>query len=195
MSEVREMSFISLMSSVFLYHSGLFCAVKRWEIMRDAWAGVKGSEQECFHSANCLISARLMLCDWTFIMMRCCKTEGNTDSANKTIDSDQKLVQRSKQIFFFFFSVIDAPDGQMNTSFRNFPSAVTGRVSPLHPRLLGFLRIQTTARCSVRVKTGGSVLKDLCSHLEVHWLERTSRLVYVQLSFFKTLPIWETFTR
>lgn len=41
----------------------------------------------------------------------------------------------------------------------------------------------------VRVKTGGSGLKDLCSHLEVHWLERTSRLVYVQLSFFKTLPV------
>lgn len=30
MLEVRGMSFISLMSSVFLYHSGLFiCAVKR----------------------------------------------------------------------------------------------------------------------------------------------------------------------
>lgn len=40
--------------------------------------GVKGSEAECFHSTNYLTSAWLMLCDWTFIVMRCCETEGNT---------------------------------------------------------------------------------------------------------------------
>lgn len=96
-------------------------------------------------------------------------------------------MKSSKQIFFFF-SGIDAANGQMNASLRNFSSAGTGRVPRLHPRLLGFLLIQTTVRWSVRVKTRGSVLNDLCSHLEVHWLERTSRLVYVQLSFFKTLP-------
>lgn len=73
-------------------------------------------------------------------------------------------------------------------SLRTFPSARTGRVPLLHPRLLGFLRIQTSAPCSMRVKTGGSVPSDLCSHLEVHWLERTSRLVYVQLSFLKHFP-------
>lgn len=173
MSEVREMSFISLVSSVFLYHSGLFvCAVERWEIMRDAWAGVKGSERECFHSTNCLILAQLMLCDWTFIVMRCCETKGNTDSANRqsTAIRNQCNIQK--------------------------PSlGRDGRVLPLHPRLLGLLRIQTTTQCSVRVKTGGHVLNDLCSHLEVHWLEWTSRLVYVQLSFSQTLLVWETFAR
>lgn len=88
------------------------------------------------------------------------------------MDSDQKPMQRSEQIFFFLFlSVVDAADGQMNTLLRNFPLAGSGRVPPLHPRLLGFLRIQTSAQCSVRVKTSGSVLNDLCSHLEVHWLE------------------------
>lgn len=47
--------------------------------MRDA--GVKGSERECFYSTNYLISQRLMSCDWMFIVMRCCETRGNTDSA------------------------------------------------------------------------------------------------------------------
>lgn len=85
-------------------------------------------------------------------------------------------------------ALIDAGDGQSEAPLRTFPSARAGRVPLLYPRLLGFLRIQTSARRGVRVKAGGSVLNDLCSHLEVRWLERTSRLVYVQLSFLKHFP-------